>query len=519
MTLVPSLTSLTSATALAWMGNDPPATPRQAGSVLATALGDRYTVAPVGHAQIAVRHLDTVDWRLDRAGLGLVYSESGRTLGLLRESDGAVSAQPVGHLSWPSLADHIPDGPLRDEVRAAAWVRVLLPYARSSASGATFALCNADEKTVTKVTCWWTKVPGGEVPVRVDVAPLRGYGKDADAVMRLLSAVAPVARPSRTWWNDVRTASGAGPQVTTEPVMRRDHPADVAVAESLLGYLTDLESTVDGVRHDWDTEFLHDLRVAVRRTRSLLKLLGDTLPDGLAAQYAAEFRWLGDVTTPTRDLDVYLLGLEDMAATVTNPADLAPFADHIRARRTAARRDLSRALRSARFARLRDDWRAALATVITATNHAGATAGDLADQRLHHIYRNVTKKARAIDAASPAEEVHALRKKCKELRYLLEVFEPLCDQKAYRQVIGDFKKLQNVLGEFQDGEVQASALRVFAQEMIDAGDVPAVAILAMGELSAHFDARQRAARAELTDRHDSYLGKRSARHLDHLVAR
>ena len=82
---------------------------------------------------------------------------------------------------------------------------------------------------------------------------------------------------------------------------------------------------------DIDTEFLHDLRVAVRRTRSALKLAGDALPAGLAARFSPEFKWLGDLTTPTRDLDVYLLGYQDMADGLVSakPAELAPFHDHL----------------------------------------------------------------------------------------------------------------------------------------------------------------------------------------------
>ena len=53
--------------------------------------------------------------------------------------------------------------------------------------------------------------------------------------------------------------------------------------------------------------------MAVRRTRSVLKMLGDVLPAGLAERMSAEFRWLGDITTPTRDLDVYLLSIDAMA--------------------------------------------------------------------------------------------------------------------------------------------------------------------------------------------------------------
>ena len=70
-------------------------------------------------------------------------------------------------------------------------------------------------------------------------------------------------------------------------------PASVAVATVLLGLLDTLEQNVDGTLRDIDTEFLHDLRVAVRRTRSAIKLLGDVLPDGLAAAYAARVQVAG----------------------------------------------------------------------------------------------------------------------------------------------------------------------------------------------------------------------------------
>ena len=136
--------------------------------------------------------------------------------------------------------------------------------------------------------------------------------------------------------------------------MRPDQAADFAVADALLGYLAELDATVDGIVADVDSEFLHDFRVAVRRTRSVLKLLGDVLPAGLADRLGPEFRWLGDVTTPTRDLDVYLLELDSLAATVTHPDDLTAFGAYVREKRTAAQRALARALRSQRYTDLGD---------------------------------------------------------------------------------------------------------------------------------------------------------------------
>ena len=68
--------------------------------------------------------------------------------------------------------------------------------------------------------------------------------------------------------------------------------------------------------------------------------------------FSGEFKWLGDVTTPIRDLDVYLLGYDGMAAGLlaATLTELEPF--HQLSSPSAARieqRELVRALRSRRF--------------------------------------------------------------------------------------------------------------------------------------------------------------------------
>ena len=60
-------------------------------------------------------------------------------------------------------------------------------------------------------------------------------------------------------------------------------PAAEAAATILLRLLDTVEANVPGVLRDIDIEFLHDLRVSVRRSRSALKLFGDALTAPLAA--------------------------------------------------------------------------------------------------------------------------------------------------------------------------------------------------------------------------------------------
>ena len=72
----------------------------------------------------------------------------------------------------------------------------------------------------------------------------------------------------------------------------------------------------------------------------------------------------------------------------------------------------------------------------------------------------------AIDDASPAEDYHELRKKGKELRYLLELFgAPLYPAEVVKPMIRTLKGLQDVLGRHQDREVQVAPLRSLAHEV------------------------------------------------------
>jgi CHAD domain-containing protein len=484
---------------------------------LQAALGATYAVRLLERTTQRRTHLDTVDKRLRAAGLSLTQTSDGRLS--LRRGDETPARQDSGPIGWPALATELPPGPVTDLVTGAASIRALNAFATVEARSTTFAVLNADGKIVARVG--WTE---GELVepltkplgVQVEVHRMRGYATEAKDVSRRLAAAGLAVAAGEPWLDAVVAAADAGRRPSRRFGMHADQPGDLAVADALLGYLAEMEASVDGVVADIDTEYLHEFRVAVRRTRSVLKLLGDVL--GIDVSWAAaEFRWLGDVTTPTRDLDVYLLDMVGMRAAVSRPVDLDPFEAYVRGRRERAQRELAAALAAPRYATLARRWRAELATVMAAPTNSPDTAADLARTRIEHTFHQVARRARAIKTQSPSAQVHALRKKCKELRYLMEVFRPLCDPGSYKQVIGDFKELQQVLGDFQDGEVQAAGLREFAAAMMSGGNTPVDTLLAMGQLSAEFDARQKRARAELDAHHESYLGPRAAKHVALLI--
>ena len=497
------------------------------------ALSQAFTVTPEASAPGARRStwLDTFDWRLYRAGLMLELDQArrgGRLL--LRSADGTPQAeQPV--TGWPPRrpALDLPPGPVRDRIMALISPRALLPIVRAVSTASAARLLNADGKTVARLVADHITVtavapgPAGptaagttaELPLRLAITEVRGYPGQARRAAALLAGLPGVSHASQSVFTAALTALGRHPAGYTSGVdaeITASMPAPVAVARLLLRLLDTLEQNVDGVLRDIDTEFLHDLRVAVRRTRSAIKLLGGVLPADLDRHYGAEFKWLGDLTTPTRDLDVHLLGFGPMTAQLVaaSPADLEPFRAFLLRRRVREFRRLAAALRGPRFRAITDDWRKALLEI----RDAGApgkrrrppTAAELALSTTGRAFRRIVAHGAAITAESPPESLHDLRKRAKELRYLLEFFAPLHDPVAYRKVVGELKSLQDCLGDFQDGQVQREEIHALADAMLAERAAPAATLLAMGEIAAKLTLSQAEARADFARRFARFAG-------------
>ena len=118
----------------------------------------------------------------------------------------------------------------------------------------------------------------------------------------------------------------------------------------------------------------------------------------------------------------------------------------------------------------------------------------------------MVKMGRAIDEDSPHDALHDLRKKGKELRYLLEFFASIYPAGIVKPMVATLKGLQDVLGRFQDREVQADALRALGDD-IAALDGGAAALMAMGVLVQRLAEEQDQARAQFAERFAQFAAK------------
>ncbi len=128
--------------------------------------------------------------------------------------------------------------------------------------------------------------------------------------------------------------------------LRPGDSASEGVRDLLATLLASMTANEPGIRDDADMEYLHQLRVAIRRMRTLLGEIKGVLPRREAADLRGEMRWIAVLTGHRRGLDVQIENLTDYPGLL--PEDMATLLgsveDRIRTRRRQAHPELLAAL-------------------------------------------------------------------------------------------------------------------------------------------------------------------------------
>ncbi len=450
-------------------------------------------------------YYDTFDWRAFRRRTYLKTEADGhsRILHWVHQDGREIHRVPI--TDKPGFVWDLPRGPLQEDLEGVLQMRRLLPRFTLEVQAETLHVLDSRRKTVARLRLEQSvahAARGGEgsteLPVLLRALPIRGYDKDFANLLEVLQA-----EELETLDDDEFALATAALDLRAGEYTRRldlkleaDQPSDEAVKTVLRRLLQVILQNEEGLRENLDSEFLHDFRVAVRRTRSALTQLKGVLPPAAVAHFKTEFSWLGQITGPTRDLDVYLLKMPAYRESLPEPlqADLDPLDEFLERHQQIEHRDLVQLLDTQRYRSLLADWQSFLDTPLAADDPdrpEGATPiCELASHRIWKSSRKVLKKGNAIGPETPAEALHHLRIECKKLRYLLEFFRSLYPEKEMRPLIDALKRLQDNLGDFNDLEVQQGTLREFAQTMMVEKIGTAKSLMAMGRLVERLEHRQ-----------------------------
>lgn len=251
------------------------------------------------------------------------------------------------------------------------------------------------------------------------------------------------------------------------------------------------------VRLDAD-DAVHRTRIAVRRLRSALATYRRLLDRDRSEHLRAELQWLGGVLGPVRDAEVIAGHLTTMLdhGLDGGRAD----GDVLRHRmettlarlRTDARQAARAALSSDRYGALLDDLRSIDGLVLVQGRTEKRAKKELRKhmRRAHRRLRRAVRDARAAERPTD-EQLHAVRKRAKRVRYAAESVSEVVGRKADR-LATSLERVQDTLGAHQDTVVIRAVLRELAADAAAAGEDT----FGYGRLDALEEARGRAARAE-----------------------
>jgi len=272
--------------------------------------------------------------------------------------------------------------------------------------------------------------------------------------------------------------------------------------------LTQAQANQLGVIADRDPEYLHQMRVAVRRLRALCGAYAKTLPQSALQSFVAELKWLARALGPARDADVFITEIWPPLRVELNANPLLPQLDaRWAAQRHVATTKARRVLMSRRYQRLMPEfWRQFAAEVwLTEASQEqlavlDGPASDFARRVLEHRDRKVRRHGQSITKLDD-ERLHALRIRIKKLRYAADSFGSLFGGAAADGMLDNLSRLQDILGSIND-------IRVAEQHVDEAlthRRGPAVTEL-RAALRPWCDARARALRRKLGKAWRAYHG-------------
>jgi CHAD domain-containing protein len=458
---------------------------------------------------------DTFDWRLYENALAII--QIGELYSLHNWNRQKTIDQCI--LSeTPQFVWDLPPGLLRATLAPLIGVRALLPRTTLYRQKIVYRVLNEDEKTVALVTLeiYDAHKEAEAEPLLhvVSVDAVRGYAKEAEQVCRIFAEAgfrerdAPIV-PA------LLAAAGVTPggySIKLNIGLRPDMQAKTAANLILRSQLQIMKMNEEYIKQDIDTEFLHDYRVAVRRTRSALGQIKAVFPEAPTQRFKQDFKFIGAFSNQLRDLDVYLLAEEEYKSQLPEflQDDIHPLFEYLAEKRAEAQQAVAAGLESAEYLRIMQDWEHFLEKEDdegeTAVN-AALPVLELAQQRIHKHYRRIIKKGRRILKDNRDENLHSLRIECKKLRYLIEFFASLFPPEKIDQIVRQLKQLQNNLGNFNDYDVQETYLLHVAREMPMHGQPSRDALIAIGCLVGDLHQKREAVKSEFAAAFSSFANK------------
>ena len=471
-------------------------------TVLLSGLSAKYIVQEGSASVSSLCYLDTFDWRLyDK---GFICQRLGESVYVLTDFTGEFKVQADGPVSKKLFAQDFAGGVLGEKLCFLAGIRALLPQAEIARQFQPFQIINRDQKAVFSGSLELNQLlmTGGEsidLGGALRIQGVRGYDK-------ILARIADMAqsRGAESGYSEERILRLALAARGRKPLEYRSQfsiildPTETVVGAAqkiFLQLLEGMERNTPGIIEDIDSEFLHDFRVALRRSRSLLGSIKKMLPAADVDRFQRGLQKIGLVTGPVRDLDVYILKKDVYHSLLPEGLQegLVDFFKDLARQRVKERQRLKKAFHSKSFQQFLMQWRRYVEDWLLSSALAAGhkPCKKVAIKAITKRLQSIVKDGALIGLQSPDTDLHSLRIQAKKLRYLLEFYRSLFPEPEMDSLVKSLKKLQDNLGSFNDLSVQQRMLAQYQNELAGGEQKKAVQVAAaLGGLITHLHEEQ-----------------------------
>ncbi len=474
-------------------------------------ISERYLIRQEAVPTFSFTLFDTFDWRLFKIKRTLILSQQN-----LRMLDLNLS-HPYAETAWrkkqpPKFWWDLPEGELQKQLQTELDIRALLPWMAVSKQTRMLRVLNQDEKTVVFLfTCLYktkSKTNTTNTKYLIALQPVRGYPTEFEQLQKFLSARG-IKFVKKSLCTFLLREMGLEPGAYSSKFSLKLEPelSSAQAFHEIVSYLfTAMKQNERGIQQNIDTEFLHDYRVAIRRIRSALGQLKTVIPKQQRLQMQAFFSKLGKATNQLRDLDVYMLKKSEYFALLPESlaSGLDPLFQDLSQEREREYQAVVQWLNSAEYAKIIHACETHIDRMGKSHQSEAPQASrpilELANANISKRYQRILKAGRKITDFSQDVDLHRLRINCKKLRYLLEFFASLYPKEEVSRLIGQLKKLQNNLGDYNDLRVQQRHLQTYLNGLVQKGKGTPDTAGAIGGLITSLHSQQKKVRQDFKER-------------------
>jgi len=269
-----------------------------------------------------------------------------------------------------------------------------------------------------------------------------------------------------------RSPVAAFAPVKWRPVAMAKHSgARDVFRKTMLSLLAQMRANGPGALAGRDIEYLHQLRVAIRRARAILSLYSGLLHPASRRSAVLELRWLGRALGPARDSDVFLNDIwPSLRAALGNDPLTGALDRRWQTERRRHARAAHRALAGPRYRKLMSwlqQWIAQSASrdlrAVPIFAGGDPPAREFGRQELRSRTERVRMRGDSLSTLD-VSALHGLRVEIKKLRYMVEVLGPVYKRTRVKKLLAALSRVQDTLGDVNDIEVASEKLDAVLSE-------------------------------------------------------